>query len=99
MSAQEEWYAYLLNRFGVGPTQLIPTREQAQQAAKDACCVYYEDSADVVSDIWEPKYNILRSALERINAVKTDDPIMGFQEYYDAVTDITRQALKDDDSI
>lgn len=29
-------------------------REQAREAAKDACCVYYEDTADVVSDVYEP---------------------------------------------
>lgn len=54
--------------------------------------------ANAVSDYWEPKYDRLRSALELINAIKTDMPRMGFQEYYDAVTDIAREVLYDDAS-
>ena len=43
----------------------------------------------------EAERNRYRVALERLDAIKTDDPRMGFQDYYDAVTDIVREALED----
>lgn len=55
--------------------------------------LYPGTAAKIVSDEWEPEYEKMRSALKRINAIKTDVPRMGFQEYYDAVTDIAREAL------
>ena len=61
--------------------------ETGEEAAK-----YLAD--EYTRNLWDENQR-LRAALKAVDAIDTSDPIIGYQTYYDKVTDIVRAALDD----
>lgn len=59
---------------------MATTRQQARRAALEATLVFPEDTADLVSDIWEEKLKLIRTIIDDCSIFSPEECIKSINE-------------------